>query len=155
MLHLPGQVACYPVLPLDLLGLRAAAYVSALQEIVIELLADSQLVGVADRSHPGVRVNGRRIAHVGVAIRGRITGFGLILNVDPDLAPFRDVRCDGDALPMTSIQREAAGRMRLAGVRQRLVDLVSSRFGFDRVSVFHNHPAALTQPTRHAATYRS
>jgi lipoyl(octanoyl) transferase len=155
LLHLPGQVACYPVVPLETAGLTVARYLRDLQDIVVELLREYELAGSADADHPGVRVNGRRVAHVGVAVRQNITGFGLVLNADPDLAPFRDVRCDGDAVPMTSIQREAAGRVRLTGVRQRLVELVAARFGFDRVSVFHTHHSALPQPTRHAAAQRT
>jgi lipoyl(octanoyl) transferase len=155
MLHVPGQVACYPVIPLETAGLTIARYLDELQDIVLSLLSDHAISGAPDPDRPGVHVNGRRIAHVGVAVRDNITCFGLVLNADPDLALFRDVRCDGDALPMTSLQREAAGRVRLTGVRQRLLELVAARFGFDRASVFHTHPAAIPQPVRHAAAQRA
>jgi lipoyl(octanoyl) transferase len=155
MLHLPGQVACYPVLPLDTLGLTVARYVGELQAVAADLVGEYELAGTTDTDRPGVRVNGRRVAHVGVAVRDNVTCFGLVLNADPDLEPFRDVRCDGDSLPMTSLQRETGGRVRVPGVRQRLVELVAARFGFDRVSVFHTHPGVLPRPTRHAAAHRS
>jgi lipoyl(octanoyl) transferase len=155
MLHLPGQVACYPILPLEVIGRTVAAYLGELQDLVVELLRNHELTGDPDPVHPGVGINGRRVAHFGVAVRNNITCFGLVLNADPDLAPFRDVRCDGDLVPMTSLQREAAGRVRLTSVRQRLVELVAKRFGFDRVSVFHNYPRAIPRPTTHAASQRS
>lgn len=155
LLHLPGQVACYPILPLDTIGLTITEYVRELQEVVIEMLRDYRLVMITDPDRPGVRINGRCLAHVGIAVRDNVTAFGLILNVDPDLEPFRDVRCNGDSFPMTSLQREAAGRIRVPGVRQRLVELIAARFGFDRVSVFHAHPSALSQATRHAAAQRT
>ena len=155
MLHLPGQVACYPVFPLDAAGITVARYLEELQKVVIELLRDYQIVGITNPCHPGIRVNERRIAHIGVAVRYGVTGYGLVINTDPDLGPFRDVHCGGDTVPMTSIQRETAGRFRVQGVRQRLVELVAERFGFNRVSVFHTHPGALPQPTRHAAAQRS
>ena len=41
----------------------------------------------------------------------------------PDLELFRDVRCDGAALPMTSLARESSHRVRVTGVRQRLLEL--------------------------------
>lgn len=151
MLHLPGQVACYPMIPLDRLGLSVHDYLVALQSVVIELLRDYDIRGEFDPARPGVRVNGRRIAHVGVAVRSWVTGYGLVLNVHPDLEPFHDVLCDGDLVPMTSIQRETAMRARVPGVRLRLVELLAARFGFDRVSVFHTHPGALPKSTRHAA----
>jgi lipoyl(octanoyl) transferase len=155
MLHQPGQVACYPVVPLDAIGLTVAAYLGELQSIIVELLRDHELTGTPDPDHPGIRVNGRLVAHIGVAVRDNITCFGVVLNAEPDLAPFRDVRCDGDALPMTSLQREAAGRVRLTSVRQRLVELLAARFNYDRVSLFHTHPAAFPQPTQHAAAQRT
>ena len=52
--------------------------------------------GASDRDRPGVRINGRRVAHVGVAVRDCVGCFGLVINADPDLELFRDVRCDGD-----------------------------------------------------------
>lgn len=151
MLHLPGQVACYPVLALDRLGLTPAGYLSQLASVVIELLRGYEIAAEADAHVPGVRVGGRRVAHLGVAVRNWVSCFGLVLNVDPDLEPFRLVRCDGSAMPMTSIQREApAKRVRASGVRQRLAELIAERFGFDRVSLFHTHPGVLPRPTRHA-----
>ena len=156
LLHLPGQVTCYPIVALDRLGLTPAAYLRELEAVVVELLGDFSITGTTDPERPGVRVGHRLVAHVGVAVRGGVTGFGLTVNVAPDLEPFRDVRCDGDPEPMTSIQREAHGtRARAAGVRQRLVELVAARFRFDRVSLFHTHPGALPAATRHAAATRT
>jgi lipoyl(octanoyl) transferase len=153
LLHLPGQVTCYPVLALDRLGLTPAAYLRELEAVVVELLRDHSVTGTVNPDRPGVRVGNRLIAHVGVAVRDWVSSFGVTVNVDPDLEPFHDVRCDGDAEPMTSIQREASGvRARVAGVRQRLVELVAARFRFDRVSPFHTHPGALPKATRHAAS---
>lgn len=153
--HAPGQVACYPVFALDALGLTAGPYVSELVAVAGDLCREFGVTPEPDHERPGVRVRGRRVAHVGVAVRSAVSTFGLVVNATPDLAPFRAVRCDGDALPMTSLARESAHRVRVPGVRQRLVELVAARFGFARVSVFHTHPAALPRPTRHALTHGS
>ena len=154
LLHMPGQVACYPILPLDLLGLKPACYVSALTDIAVELCAGFGIAATMDRDRPGVRSRGRRLASVGVGIRSRVTTFGLTVNVSPDLEPFRDIDCDGDPAPMTSLLREAPAPVRTQAVRQRLVDLVATRFGFDRVTVFHQHPTFFPKPTRHAVAHR-
>ncbi len=151
LLHLPGQVACYPVIPLDRLNLTPAAYLAELQSIVVNLLAGYDLRAEPDPDVPGVRVHGRRVAHVGVAVRGGVSSFGLVLNVDPDLEPFRAVHCDGDPVPMTSVQRETPARVRIAAVRQRLVEAVAARFGFARVSLFHTHPGLAPRPASHAS----
>ena len=93
-----------------------------------ELCREFGVETTADTERPGVRVNGRRVVHVGVAVRNWVSSFGLIVNVNPDLAPFRDVRCDGDPFPMTSLARESEHRVRVTTVRQRLVELIVERF---------------------------
>ena len=151
MLHLPGQVVCYPVVSLAALQMTPAGYVRELGLLVADLLGEYDIRGEVDDARPGVWVGGRRVAHVGVAVRDGVTGFGLVLNVAPDLEPFRDVRCDGDPRPMTSVQRETTARVRVPAVRQQLVERVARRFRFDRVAVFHHHPALSPHPRRHAA----
>ncbi len=155
MLHLPGQVAAYPVISLDRAGVTAYEYLARLQAVACELLAEADVPAVPDPDRPGVRANGRRIAHVGAAVRDGVSSFGLVLNVNPDLDHFRLVHCDGDPRPMTSAERETVRRVRPTTVRQRLAELIADRFGFDRVSLFHTHPTALPTPTRHAAPTRS
>ncbi len=114
--------------------------------VVVDLLRGFEVKAEPDTTTAGVRVGRRRVAHIGVAIRDDVSCFGIVLNVDPDLEPFRDVLCDGDNLPMTSIQREAPGRARVATARQQLVSLVATRFGFDRVSLFHTPPGVFPRP---------
>lgn len=151
-LHAPGQVACYPILPLERMQLTPAAYLAGLRGVVGDLLAG---FGVKAESDPTtVRVNGRRIAHFGVAVRNWVTSFGFVLNVAPDLELFRDIDCDGDPVPVTSLQRECPIRVRVPAVRQRLLDLLARRFHFGRVSVFHNHPTFLPRTPLHALPAR-
>lgn len=150
LLHAPGQVACYPVLALDAFNLTAGRYVSELVGAGCELCREFGVEATADPDRPGVIANGRRVAHVGVAVRDNVTSFGLVVNANPDLAAFRAVRCDGDERPMTSLARESILRVRVTAVRQRLLELVVTRFRFDRVSIFHTHPAQLPRPTHHA-----
>jgi lipoyl(octanoyl) transferase len=154
VLHAPGQVACYPVLPLDRLGLTPAAYVAGLCDVVAEMLGSFGVKADADPGPAAVRVNGRRVAHFGVAVRNWVTSFGFVLNVDPDLAQFRDVDCDGDPAPVTSLQRECPTRVRVPAVRQRLLDRLVARFGLGRLSVFHHHPTFLPRAPLHALPAR-
>jgi lipoyl(octanoyl) transferase len=155
MLHLPGQVACYPILPLDTFGLTAADYLSQLQAIALDLLSEYSVTGELNPDRPGVYARDRRIVHLGVAIRHHVSCFGLVVNADPDLEHFREVKCDGEAAPMTSLARESSMRVRVSGVRQKLLELTAARFGFERIAVFHSHPLVLPTHTRHAAAHRS
>jgi len=79
MLHQPGQVACYPILPLDALNLTVGRYVTELQAVAVELCREFGVEATLDTERPGVRANGRRLAHVGVAVRNWVSSFGLIV----------------------------------------------------------------------------
>src|SRR5262249_53555094 len=136
-------------------NLAVGRYVTELQAVACDLCREFGVEATPEPQRPGARANGRRVAHVGVAVRNNVTSFGLVVNATPDLAPFRDVRCDGDPTPMTSLAREGEHRVPVTPVRQRLVDLSAARFGFARFSVFHSPPAALPPPTRHALPHGS
>jgi lipoyl(octanoyl) transferase len=155
MLHLPGQLACYPMVTLSELSWTPAEYVARLQDLALELLHSYDLAAQVDPRSPGVRVGHRRIAHIGVAIRNGISCFGLLINVDCDLQPFYRVRCDGDEQPMTSLQREIGSRFRVSGVRPRLLHLLQRLLRIDRLSIFHTAPDLLPQRRSHVATNRN
>lgn len=132
VLHLPGQLAVYPVLPLDRLRLDVREYLYRLQGALIDVLDDFGIRGETRPGEAGVWVAGRLIAAVGVALRHQVTTFGAALNVDPDLTLFRVI---SDEPAFTSLARERGGPVRTQLVRQRLVEHFASRFGYEQVDV--------------------
>ena len=44
LLHLPGQLAIYPILPLDRLGLGLQAYLDRLAQVIVDVLRDFGVV---------------------------------------------------------------------------------------------------------------
>jgi lipoyl(octanoyl) transferase len=141
LLHQPGQLAVYPILPLNRLGLGVQTYLDRLQEVLLAVLADFSVRCETRPGQPGVWVNSRLIAGVGVAVRDWVSYYGAVLNVNPDLALFRRVRCGGGAEPpMTSLERERRGPPRPSLVRERLLEHFAARFHFERTSLFFNHP---------------
>jgi lipoyl(octanoyl) transferase len=142
LLHLPGQLAVYPVVPLDWRGLGVAAYVERLQRVLVALLDDFGVPGVTRPGRPGVWAGGRLIAGVGVAVRDWVAYFGAVLNVNPDLYPFRMVRAaPGERESMTSLARERRGPVRPSLVRERLLEHFAAAFPFERTALFSSHPA--------------
>lgn len=142
LLHAPGQLAIYPILALDRLGLDLQGYLDRLHDVLIDVLAGLEIPAVRRPHRAGVFVRNRMIAHVGVAVRDWVSYFGAAVNVDTDLEPFRPVQCAGmGEPPMTSVQREARVPVRASSVRLRLAEAFATAFGFDRTALFHNHPA--------------
>jgi lipoyl(octanoyl) transferase len=141
LLHMPGQTAIYPILALDRLGMGVQDYLDRLHAVLVTLLDDFSIRGENRPGQSGVWVARRPIAGVGVAIRDWVAYYGAVLNINPDLQPFRFVQTAGPAgRTMTSIESERRGRLRPALVRERLVEQFSDRFRFARTSLFFDHP---------------
>jgi lipoyl(octanoyl) transferase len=142
VLHLPGQMAVYPIVALDRRGLGIQAYLDQLRQVVLAVLDDFSIRGSTQSGRPGVWVNGRLIASVGVAIRDWVAYYGLYFNVHADLYPFRQIRSDPPSRePMTSLARERRGPLRTSMVRERFVEHFAVLFGFERTSLFFHHPS--------------
>ena len=142
LLQTPGQLAVYPILPLDRLGLGVQAYLDRLHQVVIEVLADFSVRGQARTNRAGIWVGGRLIAAFGIAVRDWVTYYGCVINVSPDLEGFRRLNCGGPGEgAMTSVERERHGPLRPSLFRQQFLEHFVNRFGFERMSIFFDHPA--------------
>lgn len=145
MLHTSGQLSIAPILPLARYNLTPAAYRDELLKTVAVALEMDNVDAIADAARPGIRVNGRLLAHVGLAVRTGVSCFGITLNVATDLAQFRSVFVDGDPRPMTSLERESPLRVRLPAVRLHLLEAIAHHFGFEAFDIHHHHPALAIQ----------
>lgn len=141
MLHLPGQLAIYPIMPLDRAGLNLADYLQRMGLALQDLLAEFHLPTPVEATGTGIFVGPRMLAGFGVAVRDWISYFGAYLNVQPTLDLFRRIRTDRSSdEPMTSLERERRSPVRPSLIRERLIEHWQKRFDFDRVTVFSEHP---------------
>jgi lipoyl(octanoyl) transferase len=136
-LHLPGQLAVYPIIPLRELGLTVGEYCWKLQAALVGFLAELELPA---HGLPEVWVGSRPIAAIGVAVRDWVAYYGAVLNVNPDLEGYRLVRTGKGHPPMTSLQRECRRPVRPGEVRERLLAHLAARLGFARTYLFAEHP---------------
>lgn len=102
--HGPGQLVVYPLLDLGRAGLGARALVCALERAVIRCVAGYGIVAAGNREAPGVYVDGRKLASIGLRIRRNCSYHGLALNVDMDLTPFQGINpCGYQGLELTQL----------------------------------------------------
>jgi lipoyl(octanoyl) transferase len=102
--HGPGQLVVYPLIDLRRAALGVREFVSALECAVIDLAADYGIAASSRREAPGVYVDGRKLASVGVRVRRGGSYHGLALNVALDLAPFGRINpCGYAGLQMTQL----------------------------------------------------
>jgi lipoyl(octanoyl) transferase len=95
--HGPGQLVVYPLLDIRRLGLGVRDLILRLEQSVIDLVAEHGVIAVGRRDAPGVYVDGRKLASVGMRIRRGASYHGLALNVDMDVAPFARINPCGMA----------------------------------------------------------
>jgi len=102
--HGPGQLVVYPLIDLRRLGIGVRELVVALETAVIALTAAHGIAASARRDAPGVYVDGRKLASLGLRIRRGCSYHGLALNVDMDLEPFGRINpCGMAGLQMTQL----------------------------------------------------
>ena len=102
--HGPGQLVVYPLLDLRRLSFGIHDFVRALEQAVISLAGAAHIRAECRRGAPGVYVDGRKLASVGVRVRRGGSYHGLALNVAMDLAPFRRINpCGYAGLEMTQL----------------------------------------------------
>ena len=86
--HGPGQLVVYTLLNINRRQLGVQSLVRKLEQAVIDLCADHGVDAQRREKAPGVYVNGRKLAALGLRVRKGCSFHGLSLNVDMDLAPF-------------------------------------------------------------------
>jgi lipoyl(octanoyl) transferase len=102
--HGPGQLVVYPLIDLRRSGLGVRDLVTALEQSVIGLAAQFGVGAEAKRDAPGVYVEGRKLASIGIRIRRHASYHGLALNVSLDLEPFGRINpCGYEGLQMTQL----------------------------------------------------
>ncbi|MEA5445477.1 lipoyl(octanoyl) transferase LipB [Gammaproteobacteria bacterium AB-CW1] len=102
--HGPGQLVVYPLLNLRRLKLGVRALVEALENAVIDTLAGYRIAAVNRPDAPGVYVDGRKIAALGLRVRNGCTYHGLAFNVNMDLEPFTRINpCGFQGLEVTQV----------------------------------------------------
>jgi lipoyl(octanoyl) transferase len=99
--HAPGQLVLYPVLDLRRHGADLHLYLRALEQVVIDLLAELGLAAERQSGRTGVWLQGRKLAAIGVGARRWISQHGLALNVETSLEGFAPITpCGLQGLPV-------------------------------------------------------
>lgn len=103
--HGPGQLMVYPLLDIRRAGIGVRPLVTALERAVIRLVADHGIVAICRADAPGVYVDGRKLASVGLRIRRGASYHGMALNIDADLTAFARINpCGYQGLEVVNLR---------------------------------------------------
>lgn len=104
--HGPGQLMVYPLIDIRRSGIGVRKLVTALEQSVVDLAANYGVEAASRADAPGVYIDGKKLASVGLRIRRGSSFHGMALNVDVDLEPFTRINpCGYAELEMTDLHR--------------------------------------------------
>ncbi len=102
--HGPGQIVGYPILDLREWKRDVVAYVRALEQVIMDTLAEFEIEAMRVAGCTGVWVNGKKVAAIGVHISRWVTSHGFALNHTTDLSYFQYIVPCGITRPVTSMR---------------------------------------------------
>ena len=103
--HGPGQIVGYPIMDLREWKRDVTGYVRAVEQVIIDSLAEFGIEAGRVPKLTGVWVAGRKIAAIGVHIAHWITSHGFALNHSTDLSYFQYIVPCGLTMPVTSMEQ--------------------------------------------------
>jgi lipoyl(octanoyl) transferase len=126
--HGPGQLVAYVLMDLRRKKLGIRTLVCQLEQLIITVLASFQIEATNRCGAPGVYVEDKKIASIGLRVKNGCTYHGLALNVAMNLTPFSGINpCGFAKLEMTQIS-DYVPNADLKSVGELLTDNFKARF---------------------------
>lgn len=142
--HGPGQLVIYTLIDIRRRRLGLKALVDLLEQSVIDLLVTQDIQAQRKVDAPGVYVEGRKLASLGLRMINGRTYHGLSMNVDMDMAPFEHIHpCGFEGLEMTDLARLGWSED-VASIGRLLAGEISSLLGYTQIM---NREATWKSPT--------
>ena len=102
--HGPGQLVVYILMDIRRRHIGIRTLVSQLEQVLILLLKNYNISAQTRCGAPGVYVNEKKIASIGLRVKNGCTYHGIALNIAMDLSPFSGINpCGYTQLQMTQI----------------------------------------------------
>ena len=107
--HGPGQIVIYVLIELRRKNLSIRRLVASIEQAVISMLEAYGIDANSQAGAPGVYVDGRKIAALGLRVKHGRTYHGFSFNVDMDLTPFGNIDpCGYEGLEVTQLKEFVA-----------------------------------------------
>jgi lipoate-protein ligase B len=128
--HGPGQLVCYPVFSLNRKNGDLHRFVYLLEEAIILTLKEFKLDGRREENARGVWVDDKKIASIGLAVRGRTVYHGVALNISPDMSFFDwIIPCGLSDVRMCSMSNLLGKPVSVAMVKEVYMGMMAGLFG--------------------------
>lgn len=103
--HGPGQLVAYVLMDIRRRNLGIRTLVCQLESVLITTLTQYDIHASTQCGAPGVYVEDKKIASIGLRVKNGCTYHGIALNVDMDLSPFSGINpCGFAKMEMTQMR---------------------------------------------------
>jgi len=132
--HGPGQIVIYILCDLNRQKLSVHKFINAIEQSIIDLLASCSISAKRKPGAPGVYVDNKKIAALGLRIKKGRSYHGLSLNVNMDLEPFKDINpCGYPELEVIQLY-DLGIHEDLKSINSRLVEYIKNNLGYNDAS---------------------
>lgn len=129
--HGPGQLVCYLLLDIRRLKLGVRDLVTVIEQSIVQLINAYGVSAESRPEAPGVYVDGRKLAALGLRIRKGCSYHGLSLNVDMDLTPFSNINpCGFEGLEVIDMNRLGIDKS-MTEIMEQLTEILVLQVGYD------------------------
>ena len=130
--HGPGQQVVYFLIDLKRKKIGVRALVSAIEDIVVEMLGSYSIDSKVRPDAPGVYVEEKKICSLGLKIKRGCSFHGLALNVKMDKSPFLQINpCGYEGMEITQISDFDIDKS-LAEIQTDFQKLITKHLGYSR-----------------------
>lgn len=140
MIHAPGQLGVYPLLPLNRLSCGLLEFRQQLEEALLAACRDVELTARRMAGVPGLWCRGGQVASFGAAVKNWTSYHGAFLNVSIAPGFLRMVESFPIGERMTSLESELRRPVAMHKVREAVVRHIAGGFGYERTHVYTDHP---------------
>jgi lipoate-protein ligase B len=139
VLHAPGQLAAYPVIPVERCGWGLVEFRQKVERGVTRACLDLHVPAWTEADETGVWTRGGQVAEIGLAVQSGISTHGVFLEV----APWRDwvsrSRQRLTARPRTSLMAQRSRPTPMGLVREALIRHLAAQLDYTRFHLYTSH----------------
>lgn len=140
VVHAPGQLSLYPIVPLDRLGMGLHDFRQAIEKSVISACQDLKITTELRTDQPGVWTRCGQIGHLGVSVRSLVSYHGMFINVAPDLELQQLVEPLGEKNRVSTLSATSGRPVAMNKIRESLIRGIVKNLGYEHFHLFTGHP---------------
>ena len=140
LVHVPGQLAIYPILPLQRIGMGLADYRFALESALLGVCDEARVAAWPQAADPGIWCRSGQLGFVGAAVKSWISYHGAFLNVAPDLDWMHLCQMNSLQRRASSMSAEKLRQVSMPTVREGIARRLAEACGYHRYHLYTGHP---------------